>query len=188
VRVSESEPLLEVSEAFGVERTGEGGDQSMWSELCVSVEFEEREEDRAWVDELVVEDLVWLCLSSVRTDEREYSWSGSFAAWNMLGWDMTELFGLVGSVVLVGRDARMGIDRILKVDTGRCYWCWGGGGGCSGKSYVGVLDREVKGRTGKMIETHVLAWQRSDMPTDGYVAKWTDRRPMIQVDSQTHDV
>jgi hypothetical protein len=41
VRESESEPLLEVSEAFGVERRGEGGDHSMWSELWVSVEVEE---------------------------------------------------------------------------------------------------------------------------------------------------
>jgi hypothetical protein len=43
VRVSESEPLLEMSDGFGVERTGDGGDQSMWSSLCDSVGFEEGE-------------------------------------------------------------------------------------------------------------------------------------------------
>jgi hypothetical protein len=41
VRVSESEPLL-VSDRFGAESTGDGGDHSMWSSLCVSVRSEER--------------------------------------------------------------------------------------------------------------------------------------------------
>ena len=42
--MSESELEAEVSEVFGVDRTGEGDDQFMWSSVCAS--RVSREEDR----------------------------------------------------------------------------------------------------------------------------------------------
>jgi hypothetical protein len=59
-----------------VDGRGEGGDQSMWSSLCVSLCVSVNSEEgvySAWVDELVVEIWAWLCSWSVRTDERESS-------------------------------------------------------------------------------------------------------------------